>query len=186
MENFIYLHYSSRVFRQATLQLAITLKINSGESHALRSLPGVHLQTPRKNWPFLRSQWGRLCLSFPVSAGSPQGSEGPLTGTPSCSLGGPRPLQRLSHGSRSRASALQPGPQAAVSPGLAARSLQAPRWLEPAAASAPPRSRSPPGLSPSPRSQPPAAATRSPSPAAASTSSGGPRAAPRPRGRARP
>lgn len=151
------------------------------------------------------SQWGRLCLSFPVSAGSPQGSESPFNGDPACSptpcfsLGDPRPLQRLWHGPRSRAAVLQLGPQAAASPDLAARSLQALRWPEPAAASAPPgrpgvlyaapqppRSRSPPGRWSSPHSPPPAAATHGPSPAAASTSSGRPRAAPRPRGRPRP
>lgn len=124
---FTYFTLQFEGFRQATLKLAIALKINS---ESLRSPSSDSLG----RLPILWSQWGRLCLSFPVSAGSPQGSKRPLTGpcllsTPSfSSLAGPRPLQRLPHGPRSRAAALQPRPQAAASPGLAARSFQALRW----------------------------------------------------------
>lgn len=68
-------------FRQTTLKLKITLKINSRESTPSAAFPGSIFRLPLGRFAIRRSQWGRLCLSFPVSAGSPQGSERLLTAT---------------------------------------------------------------------------------------------------------
>lgn len=185
-------------FRQVTLK--------NSRAHSKSTPESTRPPQPPGQVRHCRGQWGRLNLSFPEL------SHGKAPRDPN----GDRAYFRLTRGSRVRYGSSGTGSlprshlparasQATASPGLAARSRQSLRRLDPSchlgassqagsprrgAAPQPPRSRRPPppspGHSPSPHSQPPAATTRGPSPVSASTSSGRPRAAPSPKGRARP